>query len=130
MKAALLTLLRADAALSAVVADRLSWGGQPPAQRARPCATLTLASEPEVTTLDGPSGVRAALVQIDVWADVHDDAEAGMRAVRALLSGYRGQVDGVVFHGIFAEGARDLSEAGGRSVIYGLSADFRVVWSP
>lgn len=129
MKAALLNLLRGHPPLTAVVGRRIDWGTQPPVQRTRPFATLTLVSEPETMTLDGPSGVRAALVQVDVWADTYAAAEAGAQAVRGLLAGYRGLSGGVTFCGVFPEGHRDLSNESEVGVIYGLSSDFRVIWS-
>lgn len=129
MKTALLNLLRGHAALATVVGRRIDWGTQPAAQRTRPFATLTLVSEPETMTLDGPAGLRAALVQVDVWADSYPEAEAGAQAVRGLLAGFRGQSGGVTFHGVFPEGHRDLSNESDVGVIYGLSSDFRVTWS-
>lgn len=125
----IVALLLGDASLTALVDNRVHWGRQPETQRVHPYVTLTLVSEPQGYTLDGPDGVAAALVQVDCWSETYGSALAVSRAVRARLDGTRGTVSGVEIHGIFREGDRDLTGQLGDRTIYGLSADYRVAWS-
>ena len=125
----LTALLTGDAALIALVGARIHWGRQPEIQRVHPYITLTIVSEPQGHTLDGPDGVSGTLVQADAWGESYTSALAAAQAVRARLAGYRGTVAGCVFHGVFGEGGRDLPGDLGDRPIYGISADYRCMWS-
>jgi len=88
MEEDLLALLLASSGVTALVGDRIDWGAIPQG-RPWPCVALHLISDPGDHTLDGPTGMMAARVQVDAWALTIGEAVVLGRAVRDALDGYR-----------------------------------------
>lgn len=75
-------VLADNAALSALVADRIQWGVR---DTVSPSVALHLIDAPPDWTLKGPSGLVQARVQIDAWADTFLAAKAVADAAVAAL---------------------------------------------
>lgn len=129
MKAALVTLLLADAGVAAAVGDRVHWdervqGG------ALPAVVLHAAGGGgDDYHLRGRIDRRETRVQVDCLGQTYLAADELAGAVRDCLSGYRGSVGGVRFTGIFLDGApRDIGDGGGAATprLYGIALDFMV----
>jgi hypothetical protein len=103
------TLLKNNVGVAALVVDRIAWG-QLPAARPRPLISLWMTTRPIDYTMDGPSGIDAAYIQIDCWADSYLAAGDVANAVRAGLGGFRGWVDFTGFQGIFITGQRNTTD--------------------
>lgn len=129
MREALVAMLRADAGVSGQVGARVHWSRQPKEQNAFPYVNLSVASGFATMSLDGVDSVRDMRVQVDAWGQTYSDAVLTARAIKTALEGYRGTVSGVVFHGIFPDGERDLDGDMGATRIFGVSTDFLVSWS-
>ena len=106
MERQLRALLRADPAIAAITAH-INWGAHPTGLP-WPAAVLTVISDTQGYTLDGPDGLSAIRVQIDCYAATYDAAKDRSRAIRAKLSGYSGGQ----FQGVFLAGLRDGREGG------------------
>ncbi len=99
-------LLTNNVGISALVSDRIGWGALP-AARPRPHIALWMTARPIDYTLDGPSGLDEAYVQIDCWGDSYLQSLDVANAVRAGLGGFRGWVQFTGFQGIFIDGQRN-----------------------
>ncbi|MGR3593043.1 MAG: DUF3168 domain-containing protein [Limimaricola soesokkakensis] len=106
MERQLRALLEADPAIAAITAH-INWGAHPTGLP-WPAAVLTVISDTQGYTLDGPDGLSAIRVQIDCYAATYDAAKDLSRAIRAKLSGYSGGQ----FQGVFLAGLRDGREGG------------------
>ncbi len=91
MEIALRAHLAANAALAAIVADRIEWA----VRGAPPSLALHLIDAPEDWTLKGPSGLVQARVQMDGWGESYLSAKAVGDAAKAALPAI-GQVVGDV----------------------------------
>lgn len=82
MEEDLLAHLVSASALGALVYDRIQWGIR---DEVAPSVALHLIDAPPDWTLQGPSGLVQARVQIDAWAETFLEAKAvGNAAVAAL----------------------------------------------
>lgn len=89
----LATLLLGDGGVAAVFADRI-YPVQLPDAPAYPCAVITKVFGAEEYTMDGPVGLEAGRVQIDVLS--LDGVAALLTAktvIKTLLSGFHGAVE-------------------------------------
>lgn len=126
MEEALVAFLLADAGLSALVSDRITWGSRPQAS-ALPAVVLHRIDGLRSYSADGPSGLVSSRVQVDCWGASYGSAKGLGRAVIARLSGYVGTTGGVQFQAAFAIDERDGYERGDSGAdIYRSSIDFDI----
>jgi len=124
MEENLTSLLLADAGLSALVADRISWVIAPQGI-ARPNVTLNHVSGVPGYTLGGPSGVVESRVQADCWALTYAGARAVSRALKAKLSGFMGVQGATLFHACLIDNERDgFDTAASPDKLFRVSLDF------
>ncbi|RVV99702.1 DUF3168 domain-containing protein [Mesobaculum littorinae] len=107
MEEELRAVLLADGGVSGRAGGRVNWGAHPQGAPWPGCV-LTGVSDLGGHTLDGPTGVFAARVQIDCYAGTYGAAKQLSRAVRACLDGHSGGI----LQGVFLAGARDGREGG------------------
>lgn len=113
--------------VTALCGDRINWGGHPQGQPG-PYIVLWVVSDFEGHTLEGPDGMSAGRVQVDVYAGTYGQAKQLARAVRGVLDGYS---DGG-FQGVFLAGNRDTREGGTNDVErpFRVSLDFITIYNP
>jgi hypothetical protein len=68
-----------------------------------PAMAYTLEDDSSQQTLQGPSGMREAIYQINIWADTRREVMAVTREVRLALDGYRGAFKGIPILGSFLD---------------------------
>jgi len=68
-----------------------------------PAIVYTLEDDSSQQTLQGPSGMRAAIYQINIWAETRRGVMAVAREVRAALNGYRGAFKDIPITGAFLD---------------------------
>jgi hypothetical protein len=133
MEEALLAALAANAAVAALVGDRIGWGLRPQGE-GLPAICLHLVSAPRTYTLAGRVPTVHRLVQVDCWGGAFDDAKLTARAVQAALD----TLTAAPFQGAFLEGERDDSaereavrppgvDADGAEDLFRTSLDVRIV---
>jgi hypothetical protein len=126
MEEALKALLAATAGVTALApAARINWGAR--AQGAAlPALVLNVISDVEEYTLQAGDGLFRARVQADCYAVTTLQAKQLSRAVRAVLSGYRGGNFRLVEH----VATRDSRESGTNEADrpYRRSLDFETFW--
>jgi hypothetical protein len=135
MEAALVSLMLADAGVTAKLGDRLHWNIFPQGVGS-PTARLARIGGAVGYTMRGSDGLDDAQVQIDIRARAPDGNDAAgfklaydaARAVKALLSGYRGPHAGVRFGGIFLTAERSYADKADTELFHVISLDFDV-WS-
>lgn len=96
---ALVDILEADAAVAAVVDDRI-YPIVLPQGAMLPAIVYQRISGPRAETMQGPSGLAWPRFQFVSVGATFGDAMAVAVAVRQALDGYRGMVGGVTIHGI------------------------------
>lgn len=128
MEEALLSLLMGNAAVSALVGDRIHWQGRPQATPL-PAVVLTGISRVDDYSLSGATGPIDRRVQVDCWASTFTASKAVERAVIDALGGFTGTQDGVHFYGVFLDGSRDLREDTDAERISRVSLDFLITYT-
>lgn len=124
MQTDLRDLLMGYPPLASQIGRMINWGASPQSYAATH-VVMTMVSDQEGMTMQGPDGLRRGRVQVDCYAPTYAAAAAVADAVRACLSGYRGGR----FHGIFFAGSRDLRDTGDDAAdIYRVSLDFMTNW--
>jgi hypothetical protein len=68
-----------------------------------PAIAYTLEDDSSQQTLQGPSGMRAAIYQINIWADTRREVMAVVRELRPALDGYRGAFKDIPITGAFLD---------------------------
>jgi hypothetical protein len=68
-----------------------------------PAIAYTLEDDSSQQTQQGPSGMREAIYQINLWADTRKEAMAIARQVRLALDGYRGAFKSIPILGAFLD---------------------------
>jgi hypothetical protein len=68
-----------------------------------PAIAYTLEDDSSQQTLQGPSGMRAAIYQINIWAETRREAMAVARELRLALDGYRGAFKDISIIGGFLD---------------------------
>ena len=124
MEMAFRALLTGSASVTALVpSSRISWGmlGQ---GLGLPAIVLTVVSDREGHTLEGPDGLSMGRVQVDCYGVTYASAKGVARAVRALLDGYRGGS----FRAIFHDATRDFTDANATDRPHRVSLDFLTNW--
>lgn len=130
MQEALTAHLLSDAALTALVSDRVHWLLLPAQVGAFPYVRLQGVDAPRSYHSKGASALHIDRVQVDAWAETYASAKAVERALEARLSGFVGVVSGVEFQGVFMLDSRDLTDttAGAERRLFRLQADFEFAW--
>jgi hypothetical protein len=68
-----------------------------------PAIAYTLEDDSSQQTQQGPSGMRSAIYQINIWADTRREVTAVAREVRLALDGYRGTFKDIPIIGAFLD---------------------------
>lgn len=126
MEEAFLALLVSASGVTAhVPAARINWGAHPQGT-GTPYIVLTVISDNEGLTMQGPDGLSQGRVQADVYAPTYGAAKLASRAVRDLLHGYRGGGFQLIEHA----GSRDSREGGSNEAerLHRVSMDFMTHW--
>ena len=126
MEEALRTLLTSSAAITAIApASRINWVVHPQGA-GLPALVLSVVSDAEGLTMQGPDGLSDGRVQIDAYAVTYGEAKTLSRAVRAVLHGYRGGGFRLVQH----VATRDSREGGTNEAErpFRVSMDFTTHW--
>ena len=111
MEEALRTLLANDGRVAARVGGRIDWRLMPQAQAAQDAIVLHRISGGRDNHMQAASGLVSSRVQIDCRGLKYSDAKLTARAVIAAVNGFRGNVSGIGFSGIFIDGERDDDQA-------------------
>lgn len=108
---------------------RVSWGSRVRGAPV-PAVSLHLIDGLPDYVMAGPSGLVNSRVQADSWATSYAEASSLSRSVVSALSGFKGDVGGTHFVGVFVDAIRDLEDdgTGAEELLYRVSVDFQV-WS-
>ena len=68
-----------------------------------PAIAYTLEDDSSQQTQQGPSGMREAVYQVNIWADTRREVMAVAREVRSALDGYQGAFKDIPILGIFLD---------------------------
>lgn len=124
MEEQLTALLLGAVSLTALVpASNVHWGRAP--QGTKPTyITMQVISGLTDYHMQGASGYVSNRIQFDVYGKTYAASKTAARALKNLLSGYKGGV----FQGIFLDLERDLpaTDAGEVSILFRTSIDFIV----
>ena len=99
---ALVDYLLGRPGLAALVDRRILPDYFPQSERL-PAIAYTLEDDSSQQTLQGPSGMRAAIYLINIWADTRRDVMAVARQVRFALDGHRGSFKDIPVTGAFLD---------------------------
>lgn len=116
-------VLAADAGVAALAGGRV-YSEVLPQAGAVPAVAFTEVAADEDIALDGPTGARAARVQIDAWARTRADATALGRAVKLALSGHVGAAAG--FEVLLALFVTERWDFDAETSLYRTSQDFEI----
>lgn len=106
MEETLTTLLLTNSSVTGLLGDRVNWVRRPQADGTFPACVLQRVDGERQYHTKAPDGLVASRVQIDVWGETYASAKNAMRAVLAVLNGYRsGSIQGA-----FIETERDLPD--------------------
>jgi len=106
LEEALVTLLLADVGFTAVCGERL-FPVVIPQDVALPSVAYQRISGAREYALDGRSGLARPRIQFTCVGNRYSDARNAANALREVLSGYRGTVDGVWIQAAFLENEDD-----------------------
>ena len=111
-ESALVSMLRANGAVAAVVGARV-WPNSRPQGNAYPAITVTRISGAPEYADDGEVGLLPSRIQISCWGLTYSDAkELAVLVTAALSSGHDVVQDGVTFIHILLDNEQDLHEFG------------------
>ena len=68
-----------------------------------PAVAYTLEDDSSQHTQQGPSGMREAVYQVNIWADTRREVMAVTRELRSELDGYRGAFKDIPILGVFLD---------------------------
>lgn len=122
MEEQLTALLLGAASLTALVpASSVHWGRAPQGTKPTYITMQVISGLPDYH-MQGPSGYVSNRVQIDVYALTYGASKKAARALKSVLSGYKGGL----FQGVFIDSERDLPamDAGEVSTLFRTSIDF------
>lgn len=105
-------LLRANAALTALVSTRIDWGRRTQGNADLPAVVLTRVGGRRDMNMDGASGLVESIVQADIYGETYKSAKHAARALRDAVNGYSGTQSGTQFQRISIESERDINETG------------------
>jgi hypothetical protein len=99
---ALVDYLLGRPGIAALVSKRLFPDYFPQSEQL-PAIAYTLEDDSSQQTQQGPSGMRAAIYQINIWAETRREVMAVAREVRLALDGYRGTFKDIPIVGAFLD---------------------------
>ncbi len=99
---ALVDYLLGRPGIAALVARRIFPDYFPQSEQL-PAIAYTLEDDSSQQTLQGPSGMREAIYQINIWADTRREVMAVALEVRSALDGYRGAFNDITISGVFLD---------------------------
>jgi len=99
---ALVDYLLSCAGIAALVAKRILPDYFPQSEQL-PAIAYTLEDDSSQQTKQGPSGTRAAIYQVNIWADTRREVMAVAREARLALDGYRGTFKDIPIVGTFLD---------------------------
>jgi hypothetical protein len=99
---ALVDHLLGQPSLTALVATRIFPDYFPQSEQL-PAIAYTLEDDSTQQTQQGPSGMREAVYQINIWADTRREVMAIAREVRSALDGFRGAFKDIPILGVFLD---------------------------
>lgn len=113
-----------SAAPGGLTAVAINWGEHP--QGAPwPGIVLSLVDDAEGVTLDGPSGLSTARVQVDCWAPTYRAASELGHDLRSSLNGHTD----ALFQGVFLIATRGGRDMAAPDRPFRASMDFEVIWN-
>lgn len=120
-----LALLRGDAGLTSLVADRINFGEHPQGE-AFPAIVLNTISDIEDHHMNGSGGLFSGRVQLDCYGVSYGAAKIVSRAARAVLHHYRGGGFLIITH----LSTRDDRQGGDNEADrkHRVSMDFKTQW--
>ncbi len=121
LQSALYARLTGDAAISAIIGDRVHWSEVPKAT-ALPYVRMQTVSDPRPQHLQGYHASRTVRVQVDVFANSYAQARDISEKIIALVA-QPATVAGVAFGRTSATGPRDLGEDTPNGFVHRLSTD-------
>lgn len=101
-------ILKSDAAITAIVADRI-YPIAPPQNIDFPALTYQTVSDFQGYNMEGGDGLNQSRIQFDIFSDSYAGGKALQDAVNSALSGYIGEA-GVQIQGAFQQDTQDLEE--------------------
>jgi hypothetical protein len=99
---ALVDYLLGRPGIAALVAKRIFPDYFPQSEQL-PAIAYTLEDDSSQHTLQGPSGMRVAIYQINIWAETRRKVMAVARELRLALDGYRGDFKNIPIIGAFLD---------------------------
>ena len=128
MEAGLRQLVTASQAVSTLIGARM-YPLILPDQAAFPAVTYQVVSSMEEQTLDGPTGIFTARVQVDAWSASYGETKAVAAAIRTLLDGFDGALpDGTVVANMWlADSPADSFSPEPR--LFRTQQDFKLIYS-
>ena len=111
MRVDLLNLMLADAGLTALCSDRMSWFERPQ-DGGTPAIVLHMISDVPSYTYQGEGSRKFNRVQCNLYAETDLEIVALATAFKSAVSGYRGIVGATNFKGIFIDGSREGVDPG------------------
>jgi len=117
-ESAIVALLKADAGVAGVVADRV-WPNARPQGKPYPSITVTrISGSPEYAD-DGEAGLMISRIQVSNWALTYSEAkELGLLTVAALSPGFDVVQGSITFIYIMLDNEQDLHEFGANNAEY------------
>lgn len=112
MEEALTAVLKADAALKLLIADRVHWG-RAPQGAPRPYVILQVISADVDQTMEGRNGLERTRLQVDAYSDRALEAKAISARVILALEAARGARGETMLHNVSVDSRRDFQPDGG-----------------
>lgn len=126
MHQSLTSLLLANATLTSLIGDRLTWKVMQPTAELPRVVLHTISSVSDYK-MSSATGLVTTRIQVDCLGKTYASAQSVSSAVMACLSGYRGISGTTTFEGIFHENTRDAFEEDDTpSELFGVSLDFTI----
>lgn len=129
MQDVLANLLLSFPPLRAMVDDRIDWDATPQGQTG-PRIVMFVISDPRTYTSDGQVNHFMTRVQFDCRANTALERRLLGEALDALLSGFRGEFEGVRFDGLFKDGHNTRFDSDGPDQWFTAQIDYRIFWAP
>jgi len=116
LEAGVFQLLSTNAALQALIADRVFFVKMPAKETLLPAVVFQIITTRTVYSATGPSGFRFVHVQFDSYAEAYSDAVAISRLLRTALAAFVGPLpDGTLIHGSIVMNEMDMPYEPGTS---------------
>lgn len=107
METRIVSLLENDAAISALVSDRI-YPNAVPETGSVPAIIYTMISDNREKDFDGSNEIIKQRLQLSVWSKSYATSKQITKEIIRLFDSYKGEYDGIKFHSIFLENAVDL----------------------